>query len=506
MLDNLQPVGIRLELLRKTQSICPECFRVLDAEVFVDDHNKVKMRKTCDEHGYFEDTYTFSNPELYRWAEKYRHDGVGPENPTRATVKGCPYDCGLCTNHKSHTVLAIIDVTNRCNLRCPICFANAATAGYVYEPSLEQIREIISNLRANLPVPPPAIQLSGGEPTVRRDLPEIIKMANEAGFRHIEVNSNGLRLAKEAKYFDTLREAGMSTLYLQFDGLDDEIYRCTRGVPLLDIKQKVLDNARQIGFESIVLVVTLVRGVNDQQIGKIVNFALENSDVVRCVNVQPVSITGRIEREARDAMRINTSDFMELIEEQTDGLVKAEDFLPVPAVVPMPRAVGALKGKHYVEFTTSPWCGVATFLIRGKKDAWTPITHIAKVDKFFDAMEAVANAASEGKKTRAFMKSISALRHIKASFIKDLVWPVLKEGSYHALGKFMRKVVMIGCMHFMDPYNFDLQRVQQCVIHYGLPDGTIRPFCTVNTLHRAEVEQKFSVPYEEWVERNGASL
>ena len=317
----------------------------------------MKIGKTCSEHGYFEDTYTFAPPELYFWAEKYDHQGVGLENPRTKTVRGCPYDCGICPNHKSHTVLAIIDVTNRCNLRCPICFANAATTGYVYEPSKEQIREILVNFRSNRPVPAPALQYSGGEPTVRPDLPELVRMAHEVGFRHVEVNTNGILLAKDIEYFKTLKEAGMNTIYLQFDGLDDEIYKKVRGVPLLKVKQKSIENARKIGFESIVLVVTLVKGINDHQLGKIIDYALENSDAVRCVNVQPVSITERIDREARESMRINTTDFMELVEKQTDGLIKINDFRPVPCVVPVSQAVGAFKGKHYVEFTASPWCG-----------------------------------------------------------------------------------------------------------------------------------------------------
>jgi hypothetical protein len=189
---------------------------------------------------------------------------------------------------------------------------------------------------------------------------------------------------------------------------------------------------------------------------------------------------------------------MELVEQQTRGLIKISDFRPVPCVVPVSQAVGAFKGKYYVEFTASPWCGVATFLVK-TGGGWTPITRLADVDKFFKSMEEASKLAFEGKKTRAKMKALMALRHVKTGFIKDLLLPVLREGSYQALGKFMRKLVMVGAMHFMDPYNFDLQRVEKCVIHYGLPDGTIRPFCTHNTLHRAEVEKKFSTPYSEWV-------
>ncbi|MGQ9542784.1 MAG: tetraether lipid synthase Tes [Candidatus Bathyarchaeia archaeon] len=487
-------------LLRHTKSICPECMRVLEAEVFIDEDGKVKMSKTCNQHGLYVDTYTFSNPELYEWAQKYSNAGKPIDNPRTKTRDGCPYDCGICPNHKSHTVLAIIDVTNRCNLECPICFANAATAGYVYEPSQSDIEKIISNLRSNSPVPPPALQFSGGEPTVRDDLPRLIRSAKDQGFRHVEVNTNGVRLARDLDYFRRLIDAGMDTVYLQFDGLDDGIYMKTRGLPLHNIKMRVIENARKIGLESIVLVVTLVRGVNDHQIGDIVKFALDNSDVVRCMNVQPVSITGRIESKEREAMRINTTDFMELVEEQTSGLIKVGDFFPVPSVIPISEAVGGLRSKGYVLFSTAPWCGVATFMVKGRRGEWVPITKLANVDKFLRTMANVCRDVDAGHRVVARLRMLTALRHVKTSFIKEVLWPVLKTGSYDALGRFMRRVVMVGCMHFMDPYNFDLERLERCVIHYGLPDGTIRPFCSVNTLHRASVERAFSKPYEEWKE------
>jgi len=487
-----------MKVLRKTKSLCPKCLRVLDAEVYVDDEKVVRIRKKCPEHGEFDEVYTFSDYELYQWAEKYAHNGFGVENPLTKTVKGCPYDCGLCPNHKSHTVLAIIDVTNRCNLKCPVCFANAAATGYVYEPSLDQIREMLKTLRSLKPVPPPALQLSGGEPTVREDLPEIVRMAKDLGFEHVEVNTNGLVLAENIEYYKSLLDAGMSTIYLQFDGLKEEIYVKLRGLPLLDKKLKVLENARKLGHESIVLVVTLSRGVNDDQIGDIIRFAMENSDVIRCINVQPISFSGRASELERSSMRINTSDFMKLVEEQTEGLISRYDFRPVPSVVPISRAVGALKGKKYVEFTTSPFCGVATFLVKTGENEWKPITKIADVDKFFESMEEVFRKAESGSRTRAYLKALSSLKYVKFGLLKNLILPVLREGSYKALGKFMRNVIMIGCMHFMDVWNFDLQRVERCVIHYALPDGTVRPFCSYNNIHRDSVEKRFSIPLEEW--------
>ncbi|MEM3542138.1 MAG: radical SAM protein [Candidatus Methanomethylicia archaeon] len=486
-----------MKILRRTQSLCPECLKVLDAEVYVDEDNIVKIRRTCSEHGFFNEVYTFSDPELYEWAEKYAHNPSGITKSFTQTVNGCPFDCGLCPNHKSATVLAIIDVTNRCNMRCPICFANAAASGMVYEPTLEQIRDMLIRLRSIGPVPPPALQLSGGEPTVRSDLIDIVRMAKEMGFRHVEVNTNGIVLANDIDYYKRLLDAGVSTIYLQFDGFNDDLYIKLRGIPMRNIKLKVIENARKIGHESIVLVVTLAKGVNDDQIGDIIRFALENHDVIRCVNVQPISFSGRANKLERDSLRINTSDFMKLVEDQTKGLISRYDFRPVPCVVPISRAVGALKGKRYTEFTTSPFCGVATFMVK-TDEGWKPITRLADVDKFFSSMEKVYEDASKGSKSKAYLRAISSLRYVKFGLLKDLIIPVLREGSYEALGKFMRKVVMIGCMHFMDLWNFDLQRVNQCVIHYALPDGTVRPFCTHNSIHRSIVEGKFSIPLDEW--------
>ncbi len=477
--------------------------KVVEAEVFVDEEGVVRIRKTCDAHGYFDDTYTFSDYELYKWAEAYANDGDGLKNPRTEGRNGCPFDCGICPNHKSHTVLAIIDVTNRCNLRCPICFANAAAAGYVYEPTKEEIVEILKNFRRNLPVAPPALQFSGGEPTVREDLPELIRAAREVGFTHVEVNTNGIRIARDVEYFRELMEAGMSTVYLQFDGLSDDIYEKVRGLPLLETKLRVLENARKIGFGSIVLVVTLVRGINDHQMGDIIRFALENSDVVRCVNVQPVSITGRIDRESREKMRINTTDFMKLVEEQTNGMISVKDFRPVPSVVPISRAVGALLNKRFVEFTTSPFCGVATFMVKKSDGSWVPITRLSNVDGFFESMKRVCEDVERGRRLRAKLRALLAPRHVQSLTLAKAILSVVRRGSYGALADFMYRVVMIGCMHFMDPYNFDLDRLQRCVIHYGLPDGTIRPFCSYNSIHREPFEKAHSIPYEEWLELRG---
>jgi len=492
-----------MKVIKQTKSLCPECLKVIDATIFEDD-NTVYIKKECPEHGFFQDVY-WSDYEQYERAKAFEYIGEGVENPRTETKLDCPYDCGLCPQHKSHTALAIIDVTNRCNLRCPICFATAGTTGYVYEPTKEEIRKMLINLRNNKPVPADALQFSGGEPTIREDLPELVKMAKEIGFKHVEINTNGLRLAASVDYCRVLKESGVSTIYLQFDGVTSDVYKFTRGVDLVDVKNKVIENCREAGLHSVVLVCTLVKGVNDHQLGDIIRFAVQNFDVIRCVNIQPVSLCGRIPEQERKKMRITIPDFMKLVEEQTDGQIKASDFYPVPTVVPVSRAVGTMKNKHYVEFTAHPHCGMATYVFV-EDGKIVPITAYGNIDKFIKAMEKAYEEASKGHDARAKMYLIGSLRHIKFDMLRKYIWPVLKTGSYKSLGDLHRKMLMISSMHFMDPYNFDLERVQRCVIHYAVPDGRIIPFCTMNSIHRTEIEKKFGIPIEEWRKTRKAEI
>jgi len=489
--------------IKQTKSICPECLRVLDATIFEED-NKVYIKKECPEHGFFQDLY-WSDYEQYERVKAFEYVGDGLKNPRTETKLGCPFDCGICPQHKSHTVLAIMDITNRCNLRCPVCFATAGTTGYVYEPSKDEIRKMLVNLRSNEPVPADALQFSGGEPTIRKDLPELIKMAKDLNFKHVEVNTNGLRLAASVDFCRTLNEAGVSTVYLQFDGLTSDVYKFTRGVDLVDIKKKVIENCREAGVDSIVLVCTLIKGVNDHQIGEIIRFAVQNFDVVRCVNFQPVSICGRIPDQERKKMRITIPDFMKLVEEQTDKLIKVSDFYPVPTVVPISRAVGALKNKRYLEFTAHPHCGMATYVFV-EDNKMIPITRYGNVDKFVKTMEKAYEESIKGHNTRAKMNLIRSLRHIKLDLLRKYVWPLLKTGSYKSLGELHRKILMISAMHFMDPYNFDLERVQRCCIHYVVPDDRIIPFCTMNSIHRPRIEKELGIPLNKWQKIHKAEI
>lgn len=488
-------------LPKKIKSLCPECGEVIDAEV-VEEDGKAIIKKTCPKHGSFEDVY-WSDVSMYRWAEKFARVGKGVQNPRTRENRGCPFDCGICPNHKSHTVLGIIDVTNRCNLRCPICFANAAAAGYVYEPTFDQVKAMLANLRANKPVPAPAVQLSGGEPTLRDDLPDIVRAAKELGFPHVEVNTNGIRLAKEPDFVKRLLDAGVSTVYLQFDGVTPEPYKTTRGQDILHYKLKAIENCRKVGLHSIVLVVTLVKGVNDDQLGDIIRFAIKNMDVISCINVQPVSFAGRISQEERKKWRITIPDFIKAVEKQTDGQISKTDFFPVPCVVPFSHFVEAYKGTSYAEFTCHEHCGAATYVVVDD-ERMVPVTRFVKVEKLFELLDRYAAELEKGGlmvKPRVLAKAIKDLpgtldmsKAPKGLNLLKILINILRTGDYSALAEFHERTLMIGCMHFMDMYNADLARLERCGIHYAVPDGRIIPFCSYNSIHRSKVERKFSVP------------
>jgi hypothetical protein len=490
-------------------SICPECHVTIPMRIY-EENGVIYLEKTCPEHGRFEDVY-WGDAELFRWFydnwynEKYV--GSGLENPHSQTIKGCPFDCGVCPEHKTPTILGIIDVTNRCNMACPVCFAYAGASNYVYEPSFEQIAEMFKVLRGNRPWACNALQFSGGEPTIRNDLPDLIKEAKKAGMSHIEVNTNGLRIAEDIDYFKKLFEAGLSTLYLQFDGLREDIYKQTRArTNLIPIKQKVIENARKIGLDSIVLVVTLAKGVNDKDLGAIIDYAVKNHDVVRCINIQPVSMAGRLQKDDMRKLRITIPDTINEIEAQTNGAVGRFDWRPVNWPTPVSKGMGIIRDKVYPEFTIHPMCGAATFLVVEKDGSFKPIMHYVDVDKFADVFWSVYYSGVKGKKTIAKMKMLKLLPMAKHSIVRGLIGDVVRKGSYEALGDFMRRIVMIGIMHFQDVWNMDLDRVQKCAIHYATPDGKVRCFCTYNSLHRPNVEKQFAVPVSEWTKKTGRKL
>lgn len=484
---------------KTTNSICPICLEVIEAHIF-EENGEIKITKICEKHGSFTDVY-WSDASSYKRFEQFGYEGMGVNNPHNHSKESCPLDCGLCQNHKTSTLLAIIDLTNRCNMNCPVCFANAAVTGSLYEPSVEQVREMMNNLRKEQPVPCPAVQFSGGEPTLYPKLPQIISMANDMGFSLTLIATNGIKLAQSQEFCDSLKRSGLHTIYLQFDGITPKPYQIIRGRDVLPLKLQALENCKRVGLTSVVLVPTLEKEVNDDQLGDIVKFAIQNLDVVKGVNVQPVAFMGRMAQEERAKKRITIPDFMALLEEQTNNEITREDFYPVPFVVPISQLIEANRDSRQLEFSIHPHCGAATYVF-SHKDKLIPITRFLDVEGFIELIKDVTpnfngSNISKLKMNGKFLKYLPQLIDEKKApndiHITKMLMGVLKNGTRESLSIFHNKALFLGAMHFQDAYNMDLERVQRCGIHYATPDGRIIPFCSYNTIHRQEVEDRFSV-------------
>jgi len=504
----ITPVGKGLP--RYTRSLCPECTKVIDARLYEEDE-KVFIEKTCPDHGYFKDIF-WSHAKLYLKAEEWFFgEGRGLSNPMVTGATHCPEQCGLCNQHVSHTGLANVDLTNRCNLTCPVCFANANVQGYVYEPTLDQIKLMLRTLREEQPVDCRVIQFSGGEPTIHPDFLGAVSAARDMGFSHIQIASNGLTF-KNADFAMQCKEAGLHTIYLQFDGTERETYLKTRGKDLLDMKFKAMENIHKAEMK-IVFVPTIIKGVNDQEVGNIVRCAIDNIHCVSGISFQPVAFTGRISTRERLEKRYTLTDLAYDIEKQT-GLAEAEkDWYPLSCVTPFSRFVGALRGEDMVVLSCHPHCSLGTyFFVDGKKNA-VPAPRFLDVEKMFTEMNKLAGKTQKAKfkaysKIKAFsmvhkfFKTESAPEGLSLKkFLQTLNGMLDKDkGRGEMDGTYTYKTLMVAGMHFMDVYNYDVSRVQRCVIHYATPDGKLYPFCTYNSgkAFREKVEKKFSIPLETW--------
>lgn len=495
-----------------TESICPECNKILKAEIFEREH-KVWIRKECSSHGEFEDIY-FGDEKIYRRFSKYIYDGRKVDNPFIKREKySCPEDCGLCGDHLSHTALANLVVTNRCDLTCWYCFFYAkkgVEGAYVYEPTLDQIRKMVKNLTSMKPVPGKAIQITGGEPALRNDIIDIIRIIKEENINHIQLNTNGIRLATDPNFAKNARKAGVNTVYLSFDGVTSTSNPKNHWeVPY------VLDNCRKAGL-GIVLVPTIIKTVNDQEITKIIKYGQKNIDIIRAINFQPVSFVGRTQKEERKKYRITIPDCMNIIEKQTEGEIPADSWFPVPACIPISNFVEGITKKSEYELACHFACGAGTYVFKDG-DKLVPLTSFVDIKGLLEYLGEKADELKSGrnklvvgtkilKNIRSFVDKKKQPEDIK---IAKILFNALVRHDYTAIGAFHKKSLFLGMMHFQDKYNQDIERLKRCNIHYLSPDDKIIPFCAFNVIpewYRDKIQKKYGVPTEEWEKQNGTKI
>ncbi len=435
-----------------TRSICPRCLDTIDAQILLQD-GRVMMRKRCATHGWFESLIS-SDAEMYLDSLRYNKPGTMPLEYSTEVVDGCPKDCGLCPEHKQHTCLGLIEVNSYCNLDCPICFADAQPGSSL---TMEQVERMLDRF-IELEGEPEVVQFSGGEPTIHPEILPMLQMAVDKGIKVVMINTNGLRIATDDKLLAGLAEI-RPTIYLQFDGFDEQTHQTLRGRDLVETKLKALERLAEVGLD-VVLVPAIEKGVNHDEIGELVRFGIEHP-AVRGIAFQPVTHSGRyIDFDPMD--RETVADVIHGIDEQTDGMFTQDDFIPVPCC--------------------HPTCRAATYAYVDDGQV-TPLPRVLEVDRYLDyvtnrtlpeikpdileALEGLWSASSVPGTDNAAARLECAACNLsfptETSYLKSHVFMIVVQG-------------------FLDAYTMDLKALMKCCIGELIPDGRVIPFCAYNTV------------------------
>lgn len=496
---------IKVGLPKQIESVCPECMEIIPATLYPDG-GKVWIRKNCVEHGDFKDIF-YGDIDLYFKCESmWFGDGRGIMDPAIKKATVCPAQCGLCNMHMSHSGLPIIDLTNRCNLSCPVCFANANAAGYLYEPSFDEIVTMLTSIANQKPVRANMVQFSGGEPTVRPDFLDIVRKARDMDFEYIQVNTNGIKMA-EFEFAQAAKEAGVQNLYLQFDGVSDDVYKKTRSKNLLDYKIRTIENCRKVKMD-VILVVTLVRGFNDHQVGDIMRFGIKNNDVISGIAFQPVSFVGRFSQSHRLERRYTLADLALDIEKQTGYIDAMRDWFPIGITSAISKLASALSGEPKYTLSLHPHCSQGTYFYLGDDGSVKPVSEFIEMEGFLGDLITLSRKVTPSN--FGLLSKVQAMYKLKKHFIKEkapkgLTFEKFLQSLEGYQDRSLRRIYIdgekgkeryyrhffIAGMHFMDAYNFSVERVKRCVIHYPDPRGHLYPFCAYNALpYRKRVENR----------------
>ena len=416
--------------IRKTRSVCPVCLKNLPAMLVQENSGRILLEKTCPEHG------TFSVP-VWQGLMDFDQWLLGTPPLREGMALSCPQNCGICSEHEIGTCCTLLEVTNRCNLQCKYCFANGGTEDR--EPTAEELKVAIRDIVRQCGKP--LLQFSGGEPTLRDDLPELVQFAREAGCSYTQVNTNGIRLADDPDYAKQLADAGLDIVFLQFDGTRDDIYMALRGTPLLEKKLEAIRVCSE-AHVGVTLVPTVVKCVNDDNLGEILRLALKLAPGVRGIHFQPVSYFGRypMEPEAEDRYTLD----MLMTEISDQACIPVECFMPS-------RCDHPLCGFH------------ASFLIdpHGRLKPLSSITHSSRI----------RGCAQDNREyVGRHWKHPPEEPKPEGSFADEMDFDTF-------LYQLRHKSLTLSAMAFQDAMNLNLERLHSCSLHV-FDSGKIKPFCS----------------------------
>lgn len=451
-----------------TLSICSTCLRRVDAKI-VFENEQVFMLKNCPQHG-FEKVLIATDIPYYKNIRNYNKIGEMPLKFNTDTHFGCPYDCGLCKDHEQHSCLTVLEITDRCNLTCPTCYA-MSSPHYGRHRTLEEVEKMLDIIVAN-EGEPDVVQISGGEPTIHPDFFDILEIAKKKPIKHLMVNTNGIRIAKDFQFAKKL--AGFMPdfeIYLQFDSFKPNALKILRGKDLTGIRKKALEHLNALNL-STTLVVTLQKGVNDDEIGEIIEFALKQP-CVRGVTFQPTQVAGRNEQFNPATDRLTLTEVRQNILNQTNHFT-ANDLIPVPCNPDALAMAYALKIDDDV-FPMTRYIDPAALLDNSRNTIvyeQDTLLHQKLTDIF-------STGISVDQVTDNFNQLLCCLPNIKAPGL-----------TYNNLFR-------IIIMRFIDAYDFDVRAIKKSCVHIIHKDGRIIPFETMNLFYRDEKESYLKKLQEE---------
>lgn len=441
--------------LELTRSICPRCRRPIDAKLLARD-NKVYMRKRCPDCGPFL-ALVYGDAEAYVALARYNKPGTIPLRHSTAAEHGCPHDCGLCPEHEQHACLGIIEVNSACDMDCPLCFADASPG---FSLTLEEVEAMLDGF-VRSEGRPEVVQFSGGEPTLHPRILDFVRAAQARDIRFAMINTNGKRIARDQAFVRELAEV-KPALYFQFDGFEPRTYRIIRGEPdLSPQKLRALDRLAEAGMD-VTLAAAIERGVNDHEVGAIVDFAIRHP-AVRGVVFQPAFHAGR--HMAHDPLqRMTIPDVVGLIEAQTGGRFLASDFAPIPCCFPT--------------------CNAVTYaFVEG--DTITPLPRLIDVRDYLDyiANRVIPDFGLEVKAALEGLWSTAAIAGAPSTVQQTAISCQacgIPEGF--TAGELARNMIMIMLQDFMDPFTFNQKNLMKCCKAFLLPGGGQVPFCAYNSV------------------------